>query len=182
MSSLIPLVSAYVSNPPTLPVDVSPSITDWISAIAAASLGFLGLIFTVWQWRASKFRPHYDAKVDAARTGISLQVYNRGRALGLILAINVAEPLNWNLLRHKRKFLLEEDAKFANFDDEKFLAFELPALTAARIIINTKSLSPKCVLRVQAGTAHIKTVKLAEAEDRNVRFTGIPSLMPPRVR
>jgi hypothetical protein len=179
VSSLIPLLAAYASGPPS---PSTPSITDWISAIATAGLGFLGLIFTLWQWRASGFRPHYDAKIDASRTGISLQIYNRGRALGIILAINVAQPLNRSLRRRKRKFLLEEDVKFADFDDEKFLAFELPALTAARIIIKTKPLTSKYVLRVQAGTAHIKTVQLAEAEDRNVRFMGLPSLLPPRAR
>lgn len=172
-----------MGSPPTLPVDVSPSITDWISALATASLGLLGLIFTFWQWRASGFRPHYEAKIDASRTGISLQVYNRGRALGIVLAVDVAEPTNSSLRRQKRSFLLEDNVKFANFNHEKFLAFELPALTAARIIIKTKQPLPrKGVLRIQAGTAHIKTVQLTEAEDRNVRFTGLPSLLPTRYR
>ena len=184
--SLTSFVAAHASSPSD---QASPTITDWITALATVALGVLGFLFTWWQWRVSGFRPHYDAKIDASRTGISLQVYNRGRALGIILDVRVAQPdpkaarrLNWSFRPRTRTFLLEkrEDVKFASFDRGLFEAFELPGLTAARIVITTKPvLTPKHVLRIQAGTAHIKTVKLVEAENKEIRFIGLSSLLPP---
>lgn len=184
---------AYASDPPS---PASPTITDWITAFATVALGVLGFTFTWWQWRASGFRPHYEAKIDASCTGISLQIYNRGRALGIILDVRVGKPYvngaqpdpkairrpNWSFWRRTQIFKLEEKeyVNFASFDGNLFEAFELPGLTAARIVITTKHvLTSKHVLRIQAGTAHIKTVELVKMENEEARFVGLPSMLPP---
>lgn len=60
------------------------STTDWISALSAAVLGGLGLLFTAYQWWAAGFRPQLEALLGESGDSLRVAVYNRGRGPGLI--------------------------------------------------------------------------------------------------
>ena len=153
----------------------APSITDWISAVATVFLGLIGVGITIWQWRAGRFRPHYKAWMDSSRTGISFHIRNSGRAPGIILTVHLAKPQG----RH-RFTPIQDGIKYAGFRDEIFEGFILPGLTASRIIIEASQKVPdETVIRVRSGTWKLKTVKLKNAPDQDIKFTGLRSLLPP---
>ena len=60
-------------GPTGLAMAAGPSVTDWISAVSAATIGILGSSITVWQWRRTRFRPQLTARVDARREAIELR-------------------------------------------------------------------------------------------------------------
>jgi hypothetical protein len=151
----------------------APPITDWISAVATAVLGLTGLGVTLWQWRASGFRPRYQAWIDSSRTGIFFNIRNSGGAPGIILTVHVAKPAA------RQHFApIEDGMKYAGFCGENFQGFILPGLTLSRIIIEASQRIPdKTVIRVRAGNKKLETVKLKDAPDRDIRFTGMTTLL-----
>src|SRR5262249_42828463 len=78
-----------------LPGAVTPlasETTAWISAIATTAIGVLGFVVTIWQWRASGFRPRLTAYVDAPRAAIEVDIENRGRGPGFVHHVAVVDP------------------------------------------------------------------------------------------
>jgi len=105
----------------------APPITDWISAVATAVLGLTGLGVTIWQWRASGFRPRYQAWIDSSRMGIFFNIQNSGRAPGIIPTVHVAKP------EAQQRFTpMEDQIKYAGFRGESFQGFILPGQTLSR--------------------------------------------------
>jgi hypothetical protein len=152
-----------------------PPITDWISAVATAVLGMTGLGVTIWQWRASGFRPRYQAWIDSSRMGIFFNIRNSGRAPGIILTVHLAK------LEARQRFTpIEDGIEYAGFPGEAFQGFILPGLTLSRIIVEASQRIPdEAVIRVRAGNRKLDTVELKDATDRDIRFTGMRSLLPP---
>jgi hypothetical protein len=152
-----------------------PSITDWISAVATAVLGVTGLVVTIWQWRASGFRPGYQAWIDSSRMGIFFNIRNSGRAPGIILTVHLAKPETGQHFTS-----VEDGIKYAGFPGGVFEGFILPSLTLSRIIIEASQRIPdEAVIRVRAGNKKLETVRLKDAPDREIKFTGMRSLLPP---
>jgi hypothetical protein len=153
----------------------APSITDWITAVATAVVGLIGVIIAIWQWLASGFRPRYQAWIDSSHMGIWFNIRNSGRAPGIILTVHVAKP------QARQRFTpIEDGIKYAGFHEEIFQGFILPGLTASRIIIEASQRVPdETVIRVRAGNRKLKTVELKDAPDQDIKFTGIRSLLPP---
>src|SRR5262249_27524811 len=54
--------------------------------------GVLGFVVTIWQWRASGFRPRLTAYVDAPRAAIEVDIENRGRGPGFVHHVAVVDP------------------------------------------------------------------------------------------
>jgi hypothetical protein len=153
----------------------APPITDWISAVAAAVLGLTGLGVTIWQWRASGFRPRYQAWIDSRRTGIFFNIRNSGRAPGVILTVHVAKPDS------RQHFTpVDDEIKYAGFHGGSFQGFILPGSMLSRIIIEASQKIPDdAVIRVRAGNRKLHTVKLKNARDPDINFTGMRALLPP---
>jgi hypothetical protein len=134
-----------------------------------------GLGVTIWQWRASGFRPRYQAWIDSSRMGIFFNIRNSGRAPGIILTVHLAK-----LEARKRFTPIEDGIEYAGFLGEAFQGFILPGLTLSRIIVEASQRIPdEAVIRVRAGNRKLDTVELRDAIDRDIRFTGMRSLLPP---
>jgi hypothetical protein len=106
---------------------VAASATDWITAISTAALGVLGFGFTIWQWRASGFRPQLSAVIDGRRQAIAVSLVNRGRAPGLIRDVAVVQ-LRADGGSDVHRYPVEK------FPDG-FAPTSLPGLAAMRLIV-----------------------------------------------
>jgi hypothetical protein len=103
----------------------TPTITDWITAVSTAVIGFLGVFITVWQWLMTRFRPHFLSRIDTQREAIELLIVNKGRASGIIDQVRVLRPDN----------VIEVRAHFEGFTDNAYRPLSLPAMASMRIII-----------------------------------------------
>jgi hypothetical protein len=107
--------------------------------------------------------------------GIFFNIRNSGRAPGIILTVHVAKP------GARQRFTpIEDEIKYAGFCEEKFQGFILPGQTLSRIIIEASLKIPDgAVIRIRAGNRKLQTVELKDAPDRDIRFTGMRTLLPP---
>lgn len=120
------LVSALVF----IPAD-APSVTDWIGALATASLGLLGLGVTLWQWRASGFRIKLSARIDKRHEAIELRIINKGRGTGIVERV-IVETLRTN------GTWAGVAANVDGFDDGQFVPMALPGSSAMNLIIKRR--------------------------------------------
>jgi hypothetical protein len=151
----------------------APKITDWISAISAAALGFIGLIFAFWQWQASGFRPKFSARREKGGRAIELKVVNKGRAAGTVGEVYVYHNKGEDQVA-------EEDIHFNGFDNGEFTPVHLPGFAQMRLIIETpkdRRFSERTKLKVGTGRRRYKNVKLKVEKD--VALFGLSSLLPP---
>jgi hypothetical protein len=150
----------------------APSITDWISAVSTAILGFLGVFITGWQWTRTKFRPNVTARVDRQREAIELLIVNRGRATGIISNVDVVMP-DGNLI---------EDFEFDGFPERKFQPLALPAMASMSIILEAvqdQLVPEEARVLVGTGRKRPKSVSLKIAPP-TVGLSGLHSVLPPK--
>lgn len=157
----------------TLAVSNAPKITEWISAISTATLGVVGLLFTRWQWKASGFRPTLSARIDARREAIELKIDNKGRAAGVVEGVYVLQPKGNHMV-------IDEEAIFEGFTDEKFRPVLLPGFASMRLVIEAPehhNFSEQAQLKVELGSVKDEPVPL-EVESK-VSLFGLKSVLPP---
>jgi hypothetical protein len=148
-----------------------PSVTDWISAVSAASLGVLGTFITVWQWRLTKFRPKLSSRIDAKCEAVELVIVNKGRAAGIIDQVDILAPGG----------LIDTDARYEGFSDGSFRPVPLPALSSMRIVIQAPAdhvFGSGVQLLVGIGKARPRVIVPVRAP-AGVGLFGLRSVLPP---
>lgn len=146
-----------------------PTITDWISAVSTASIGVLGFLITIWQWRKMGFSPRLAARIDPRREAIDLHIVNTGRAGGIIDQIDVLGPDNEII----------EDAVFEGFAGDGFRPMALPAMASMRVIIQApenRTFAAGVTLHVDVGANKPKAISPAASE---LGIYGLTSVLPP---
>jgi hypothetical protein len=154
-------------------VSSTPSVTDWISAIGTAALGLFGFIFTMWQWKASGFKPTISARIEQQRYAVELKIVNTGRAAGYVDSVLVSH-------RHKGR-MIEVDAHFEGFPKKEFVPIALPGLASMRLIIeavDAKHPFPQdTTLYVGLGSDDKRAVEPVVAT--GVSLYGLRTVLPP---
>jgi hypothetical protein len=159
---------------------VTPSVTDWISAVSTAALGILGFVITWWQWRKSGFSPQLTSRIDASREAIELLLVNKGRASGIIDQVSVLRPIS--AAKADGKFdVFDEDAKFEGFTDGVFRPFALPAMASARIVIQAPEKQAfDADITVLVGVGRPKPREIVPAKiPAGLGIFGLRSVLPP---
>jgi hypothetical protein len=110
---------------------LASTTTDWIGAIATATLGLVGVAITLWQWRASGFRPRPSAQIDPNRQAVRVLITNRGRGNGFIDHVAIIDE----------RQLAVDEVTFKGFANGHFEPVALASLTAMSLIIETTSRS-----------------------------------------
>jgi hypothetical protein len=157
----------------TLAASSAPKITEWISAISTATLGLLGLTFTIWQWKANGFRPRLSARIDAAREAIELKIVNKGRAGGVVEEVLVVHPVGELLA-------IDREVRFEGFEGGEFRSIALPGFAQMRLIIQAPedhNFAEHTKLQVGIGRAKDKDVPLTVEPE--LRLYGLKSVLPP---
>jgi hypothetical protein len=148
-------------------------VTDWISAIATAALGLFGFIFTMWQWKASGFKPAISARIEQKRYAVELKIVNTGRAAGYVDSVLVSQ-------RHKGR-MIEVDARYEGFPKKEFVPIALPGLASMRLIIEAVDANhpfPRDVtLYVGLGSDDRKAVE--PVVTTGVSIYGLRTVLPP---
>jgi hypothetical protein len=144
------------------------SVTDWISAVSTATLGVVGLLFTIYQWWASGFRPRLEALLSGSGDSLRVIVDNRGRGSGLVHNIAATD------LSH-----LAVGGKFRGFPDELYRPQTVPGhgrmeLTIEALEDNNYGRDNRVVV---AWSKHEKTLTPRPAD---VSFFGLDPFLPPQ--
>jgi len=151
----------------------TPTITDWISAVATASLGVLGAFITVWQWTMTRFRPKLSPQIDVQREAIALWIVNKGRASGVIDRVQILRP--------DRK--VESRAQFESFPGNEYRPLSLPAMSSMRIIIQAppgSTFVEGVQVLVGVGLDEPKIITPVEVTSE-LGLYGLKSVLPPGV-
>jgi hypothetical protein len=151
-----------------LTVQTAASVTDWIGAVSAAVIGLLGIVITIWQWRASGFRPTVSAVVDQPGEAMEIRIVNRGRAAGVIERVVPIEAEQVEL----------EKVEFEGYADGSFEPTYLPGLGSMRVILKapaSRNFADGDLVKVEWGPRS-STLR----PDRvKVHLYGLRSVLPP---
>jgi hypothetical protein len=149
----------------------TPSVTDWISAVSTATLGLVGVIFTYWQWRMTKFRPKFSSRIDAQREAIELWIVNKGRASGIIDRVQILRPNK----------TIERQAEFESFPGNAYRPLSLPAMASMRIIIQAPLHTTfDAGVQVLVGVGQAEPEKITPTEmTSGLGLYGLKSVLPP---
>lgn len=143
---------------------------DWITAVSTAVLGAFAAAFGVFQFTAEGFRPKVRLRIDATRTGISVEIRNKGRGAGVIARV---------VLVDKQGLALSPAAPVIGYPLEVFYPTTLPAHAAMRLIVGLPggmNEFPEGIrVKVDWGTGG----SLGTPLPTNVGYGGLPSVLPP---
>jgi hypothetical protein len=154
---------------PTLAALIATVVTDWITAISTAVLGFFGACFAVWQFLAQGFRPKCVVKIDLAREALLVHIENRGRAEGVIARVAVVD---------EDGLAMDPPASVQGFP-AGYRPTTLPGLASMRLIVvrpdGLASFPPNITVIVDWGTGD----RVATPTPVDVGYMGMPSVLPP---
>jgi hypothetical protein len=77
--------------PPEMVGAGSPSITDWISALSTAVIGVATIIFAVYQWIKTGFKPNVIVDLENSGERAIVKIVNESRGPGTITAVEIVK-------------------------------------------------------------------------------------------
>ena len=131
-------------------------------------IGLLGIAITIWQWRASGFRPTVSAVVDKPGEAMEIRIVNKGRADGVIERV---VPIDAGQL-------VLEDIRFEGYRDERFKPTYLPGLGSMRLILmapESRSFADDDLVKIEWGFGS----STLRPDPVDVALYGLPSVLPP---